>query len=91
MPYYNRGELRAFRSGTFKLHFITEGAYGQPPEREEHEIPLLYNLANDPSEKLDVAGEHPEVVARILQQVAEHRVGMTEKPPLFDLLLEQNQ
>jgi arylsulfatase A-like enzyme len=91
MPYYNRGELRAFRSGTFKLHFITEGAYGQPPEREEHETPLLFNLANDPSEKLDVASQYPEVVAEILREVDEHGAGMTEKPPLFDLLLEPNQ
>ncbi len=87
MPYYNRGELRAFRSGNFKLHFITEGAYGQPPEREEHATPLLYNLSNDPSERLDVAEQYPEVLAGILKQVEEHRAGMTEKPPLFDLLL----
>jgi uncharacterized sulfatase len=88
MPYYNRGELRAFRSGTFKLHFITEGAYGQPPERQVHETPLLFNLADDPSEKLDIASENPAVVTEILQQVKEHRAGMTQKPPLFDLLLE---
>ena len=91
MPYYNRGELRAFRSGNFKLHFITEGAYGQPPEREVHETPLLFNLATDPSEKLDVASQYPEVVAGILELVAEHRAGMSQKPPLFDLLLQPDE
>ena len=87
LPYYNRGELRAFRSGTFKLHLITEGAYGQPPDRQEHEKPLLFNLADDPAEKFDVADQHPEVVADMLQQIAEHRAAMTEQPPLFDLPL----
>jgi len=88
LPYYNRGELRAFRSGNFKLHLITEGAYGQPPEREEHETPLLFNLADDPSEKFDVAARYPDVLADILRQIDKHQAGMSEQPPLFDLPLQ---
>ncbi len=87
-PYYNRGELRAYRSGSFKLHLITEGAYGQPPERTEHEPPVLFNLADDPAEKFDVAHRYPEVVADILRRIDAHRSGMTEQPPLFDLPLQ---
>lgn len=88
LPYYNRGELRAFRSGNFKLHLITEGAYGQPPEREVHQTPLLFNLADDPAEKFDVAARYPEVVADILRKIEDHRADMTEQPPLFDLPLQ---
>lgn len=84
MAYYRAGELRAFRKGNFKLHFITEGAYGQPPERTVHEQPLLFNLRNDPSEKFDISAEHPELVANILETVDAHRAAMVDKPPLFD-------
>ena len=87
LPYYNRGELRAFRSGDFKLHLITEGAYGQPPERKVLEQPELYNLRVDPAEKFDIAAQHPEVVADILEQIKALKAGMVEKPPLFDLPL----
>ena len=87
LPYYNRGELRAFRSGDYKLHLITEGAYGQPPERQVHEQPELYNLRVDPSEKFNIARQHPDIVASILAEIEAHRASMTQKPPLFDLPL----
>ncbi len=89
IAYYHAGELRAFRQGSFKLHLITEGAYGQPPQRTEHETPLLYDLSSDPGERFDIAAQHPEVVAAILNQIAQHKSGMTEKLPLFDLRLAQ--
>jgi uncharacterized sulfatase len=90
LAYYHMGELRAFRHGNFKLHLITEGAYSQPPARTVHEQPVLYNLANDPSEKFDVAEQHPEVVIEILERIEAHRNDMTEQPPLFDLPLARH-
>jgi len=90
MAYYRQGELRAYRHGNFKLHLITEGAYRQPPARTVHEQPVLYNLTNDPAEQFDVADEHPEVVAEILERIEAHRSGMIEQPPLFDLPLARH-
>ena len=87
LAYYRQGELRAYRQGAFKLHLVSQGAYGQPPERMVHEPPVLYHLADDPAEQFDVADRHPEVVADILEQVEQHKAGMDEKPPLFDLRL----
>ena len=87
MPYYHQGDLRAWRQGEFKLHLITEGAYGQPPEREEHEVPILYRLTDDPGEKFDVASQYPDVVASILSAIEQHRQTMKERPPLFDARL----
>jgi uncharacterized sulfatase len=84
MPYYRQGELRAYRKGEFKLHLITEGAYGQPPQRTVHDQPLLFRLSDDPGEKFDVADQYPEVVADILMAIEAHRESMTEQPPLFD-------
>ena len=89
--HYRAGELRAYRKGDFKLHLITEGAYGQPPERQEHDPPLLYNLRVDPSEKFDVAAQHPEVVSRMQADIRRHLEGMVEKPPLMDARLDEFQ
>jgi hypothetical protein len=66
---------------------VTEGAYGLPPERTEHEQPVLYNLHRDPSERFDVAGANPEIVARIQAAVAKHRQRFTPAAPLFDARL----
>lgn len=82
--YYRSGELRAYRKGAFKLHLVTEGAYGQPPERTVHEQALLYNLRDDPAERFDVAADHPARVADMLRDIEAHRAGLTEKAPLFD-------
>jgi arylsulfatase A-like enzyme len=87
--YYRAGDLHAFRKGDFKLHFITEGAYGLPPERTEHTQPLLYNLRTDPAERLEISGENPEIVADILESVEAHRASMTVKEPIFDSRLSR--
>ncbi len=71
--FYRGPELYAARLGEYKAHFITEGEYGQFGEREDHEIPLLYNLQEDPSEQFDIAEKHPEVLEQIAEFVAEHQ------------------
>ena len=82
--YYRAGELQAVRKGPHKLRFVSEGAYGMPPERQEHEEPLLHDLLEDPGERFDIARQHPDVVAALLKMVAEHKEGLDEKPPIFD-------
>ncbi|MEM7697397.1 MAG: arylsulfatase [Verrucomicrobiota bacterium] len=42
---------------------------------------MLYNIAEDPGETSDVAAQHPEVVARLSQRLAE---AAAERPPLGD-------
>jgi arylsulfatase A-like enzyme len=84
MAYYRAGELRAFRKGAYKLHLVTQGAYGQPPERTVHTQPVLYHLTSDPSERFDVAARNPQVVADLMQAIDRHRAGMVERPPIFD-------
>lgn len=75
--YYYRGtEIYAFRKGAYKAHFITEGEYGGP-EKTAHDPPLLYNLEVDPSEKTDIAGQHPEVLLEMQKILEEHRSSLT--------------
>ncbi len=89
IAYYRAGELRALRKGQFKLSLISEGAYGLPPQRTVHERPLLYDLAADPSERFDVADQHPEVVADLLREIGRLKTSFEPKPPIFDRRLER--
>ena len=47
---------------------------------------LLYHLGHDPSEKYDVAKDHPDVIADILKEVEKHRANLT---PAEDLLVKR--
>jgi len=72
MSFYRGTALYAVRHGAFKAHFITRSEYGgESPVA--HDPPLLYNLAEDPSEKFDVASRYPDVVARIRAVAAAHQ------------------
>ena len=87
LAYYRAGVLYAYRYGPWKLHLITEGAYGLPPVRTEHEQPLLFNLHRDPSERFDVAAANPQIVAKIQAAVTRHNQRMVPAAPLFDARL----
>ena len=73
MLFYRGTTLYAARLGDYKAHYVTEGAYGMFGEKEVHDVPLLYNLSQDPSEQYDVAEQHPEVLARIQDMVSRHQ------------------
>ncbi len=84
MPFYRGGSLYAYRKGPWKMHFITEGAYDQGEKRTKHNIPQLYHLLRDPSERFDVSEKYPEVMADLLAAAAEHQQSVDIQPPLFD-------
>jgi arylsulfatase A-like enzyme len=89
--YYWDNELRAVRKGPYKAHFITSGAYGEGESRREHNPPLLFNVAEDPSERRDIAATHPDIVADIAREAEVHRRDMVAGRPLFDELLTPSQ
>ncbi len=72
MFYYRGTTLYAVRKGAYKVHFITHSGYrGDKPVH--HDPPVLYNLEHDPSEKYDVAKQHPEIIADIMKEIEEHK------------------
>jgi arylsulfatase A-like enzyme len=75
MFYYRGAKLYAARKGAYKAHFITRPAYAKGQEKY-HDPPLLYNLEHDPSEKYNIAKDHPEVITEIRKEVALHLAGM---------------
>ncbi len=85
MSYYRMGELYAFRQGRYKVHFVTEGRYGLPPLRTDHDPPIMFDLDEDPAERFDVAAERPEALAAIVAAAERYQANMTVAEPLFDL------
>lgn len=69
--YYRDTEIFAVRKGDFKAHFITQQEYGNE-QPTIHDVPLLYNLREDPSEQFDVSADHPDVILEIEQVLEQH-------------------
>ncbi len=61
-------KLHAVRSGFWKLKLYERSVdrKGRTRPARENEAPELYNLADDPGERRDVARSRPEVVARMI-------------------------
>lgn len=71
--YYFHDELQAIREGKWKLHFPHKyqeldipGNDGKRGKYREEKIELsLFNLENDPGEKINLASEYPKLVERL--------------------------
>lgn len=70
--FYRNDRIYAARYGPWKAHFFTQSEYPAGP-LAAHEPPLLFHLENDPSERFDLAGAHPEVIEQIRKLTDEHR------------------
>ncbi|MEM9328734.1 MAG: hypothetical protein AAGA85_23915, partial [Bacteroidota bacterium] len=80
--YYSVGaKLFAARSGKWKLHLQQAEPvfYGTPTEPLE--VPELYDLEADISEKYDVAAVNGEVVQALQQLITEHQSGLGDALP----------
>ena len=74
--YYRSREIYAVRYGDYKAHLITQGAYNYPKGSDKKiilDIPLLYNLNIDPSEKYNIADKNPEILLEIDKIIEKHK------------------
>jgi arylsulfatase A len=73
--YYGGGaQIYAIRKGAYKAHFIVQPESGGTFETKiVQDSPLLYNLNVDPSEKYNIATEHPEIVADLKKILETHQ------------------
>lgn len=89
--YYHGEQVFAIRKGNYKAHFITQLEYGTNTahfitnpasevkiERTVHDLPLLFDLNTDPSEKYNIATEHPEVITEFRKILEEHKSTLVE-------------
>lgn len=58
--YYFNADLYAVRKGAWKAHFTTHTGFSKEAP-VTYQTPLLYNLEVDPSEKYNVAKQHPDI------------------------------
>lgn len=64
--YYYNEQLQAVRSGRWKLFLPLESFTRHPRfKKGKSNAPLLFDVVNDISSAKNVAGEHPEIVARL--------------------------
>ena len=82
--YYRGTRLFAVRKGPWKMHFITQSAYVRD-EPVPHDPPALYHLEHDPSEQFNVAADHPDVIAEIMQEVERHRAALNPAPSQLEI------
>jgi arylsulfatase A len=88
--YYYRSWLFAVRKGKWKAHFITKPSYVNV-DPVTHEIPLLYDLEMDPSEKLNVSHLHPLIVKELKEEYENHKSSIKAAPSVIsDVYWEKN-
>jgi arylsulfatase A-like enzyme len=70
--YYRDAQLFAIRRGEFKVHFkiLPENGHDSFTSKD---LPLLFNLNIDPSEKQNIAAKHPEIIKEIIEIQKQHQ------------------
>jgi arylsulfatase A-like enzyme len=82
--YYRGDELYAVRKGPWKAHFITvENRYEPNQKVTHHDTPLLFNVEEDPSEKYNIAGQHPDILKELKALAEEHQKELEIKPSII--------
>jgi len=76
--FYSHGGAMAFRSGRYKIHLGTKDRSSNPETRArepitKHDPPLLFDLSTDIGEQKNIAADHPQIIARLLEEMKEFR------------------
>jgi arylsulfatase A len=83
--YYFNADLYAVRKGPWKAHFTTHHGFSKEAP-VVHQIPLLYNIEEDPSEKYDIAKFHPEILEDLKKEYEKQKSIVAAPPELIKFL-----
>jgi hypothetical protein len=65
--------LNAAGGAAFLLAAANFLTCGRSEAEQKHDPPLLYDLNHDPSEKYNIADQHPEILADLERELNKHR------------------
>ena len=77
-------ELRAFRLNNHKIHFVTQGAFGDPPARKVHFPPLVFDLSENVKEDFSKKIENPELIKRLSNAAQNFERSVIKSKSIFD-------
>ena len=86
--YYRAYNLMAVRKGPWKMHLVTQDAYGAGSRRPvRRDPPILFNLDINPSESdaQNLAEQHPEIIDELLRDIEAHRAKLDPAPSQLEL------
>lgn len=69
--YYRNEHFVAYRDQEWKIFLQDPDPWQE--EYTEEDMPLLFNVNEDPSERFNVAEQHPEIVKTLIQQAEAHQ------------------
>jgi len=84
MYYYRGTKLFAVRKGWWKMHFETRPGYGSRTS-QVHVDPILFHLGQDPSEKYNIAKNHPDIVEELKSIAEKHRSHVKHVPSRLEI------
>jgi arylsulfatase A-like enzyme len=85
--YYRGARLMAVRKGHYKAHLLTQAGYGQP-KPEAHDPPLLFDVNADPSERFNLAAQHPQIAADLVAAAAKHVNSVKPAPSQLEAVVK---
>ena len=83
--YYRQDTLIALRHKEWKIYIKDPNPWDD--ELTQKDMPALYNMEHDPSEKYNIAKENSEVVKKLKSLSEEHIRSVTKSPSQYDLIL----
>ena len=87
--YYRQDTLIGIRHKQWKMYIKDPNPWND--DLTEKDIPVLYNIEHDPSEKYNVTSKHSDVVDRIVTLSEEHIQKVTKIPSKYDAILPEYQ
>ena len=87
--YYRQDTLIALRHNEWKMYIKDPNPWDDGPTQKD--MPLLYNVEHDPSEKYNIAKENSEIVKVLNDLATEHIQSVLKTPSQYDEILPSYQ
>jgi len=77
--FYRGDDLQAVRRGPWKLIYLKKSSASTRHFRPVRtNSPQLFQIEHDPSEKVNLAKEHPEIVAELVKEIERFKAGLSK-------------